>query len=144
MPDRAWLEEHPRGLVATALVGLWLAVGSTIAVAFSGRIYDWSVMTDELLYAKLATSIGDTLSPLPSVHGTSIGVYSQLYPLLIAPFFGAMSPPDAFHAAHWLNAFVMTSAVFPAFLLARQVVGRAWSFAVAALSILVPWMILTG
>jgi len=123
---------------------LWLGVSAVLALWFSGRIQDWAVMTDELLYAKLATSIADTLSPLPSVHGTAIGVYNQLYPLLLAPLYGTLSPPDAFRAAHVLNAFVMASAAFPAYLLARQVVGRAWSLAVAALSILVPWMILTG
>ena len=115
-----------------------------LAVGFAGRIRDWSVMTDELLYVKLATSIADTGSPLPSVHGLSIEVYSQLYPLLLAPLFGTLAPPDAFRAAHVLNAFVMASAAFPAYLLARQVVPRAWSFAVAALTVLVPWMILTG
>ncbi|MGH3111077.1 MAG: hypothetical protein ACRDQT_09190, partial [Gaiellaceae bacterium] len=123
---------------------LWLGVGAVLAVWFSGRIRDWSVMTDELLYAKLATSIAETGSPLPSVHGTSIGVYNQLYPLLLAPLYGTLSPPDAFRAAHVLNAFVIASAAFPAYLLARQVVGRVWSLAVAALSILVPWMILSG
>ena len=123
---------------------LWLGGGAVLAVSFSGRIRDWSVMTDELLYAKLATSIADTLSPLPTVHGAAIGVYSQLYPLLLAPLYGTLSAPDAFRAAHVVNAFVMASAAFPAFLLARQVVGRAWSLTAAALSILVPWMILTG
>jgi len=123
---------------------LWLGVSAVLAVWFSGRIQDWSVMTDELLYAKLATSIAETGSPLPSVHGTAIGVYNQLYPLLLAPLYGTLSPPDAFRAAHVLNAFVMASAAFPAYLLARQVVGRAWSLTVAALTIVVPWMILTG
>jgi hypothetical protein len=119
-------------------------VSVVLAVWFSGRIRDWSVMTDELLYAKLATSIAESGSPLPSVHGTSIAVYNQLYPLLLAPFYGTLSPPDAFRAAHVLNAFLMASAAFPAYLLARQVVGRTWSVGVAALSIVVPWMILTG
>jgi hypothetical protein len=141
---RAWATEHGRALSVLALAGLWLGAATAIAVLFSGRIRDWSVMTDELLYAKLATSIAETGSPLPSVHGTSIEVYSQLYPLLLAPLFGALTPPDAFRAAHVLNAFVMVSAAFPAYLLARQIVTRAWSLAVAALSIAVPWMILTG
>ena len=101
-------------------------------------------MTDELLYAKLATSIADTGSPLPQVHGTSIAVYNQLYPLLIAPLYGALSAPEAFRAAHVLNAFLMTSAVFPAYLLGRQVLSRPWAFAAAGLSVLVPWMVLTG
>ena len=102
-------------------------------------------MTDELLYAKLATSIADTGSPLPHVHGTSIAVYNQLYPLLLAPLYGALSPPEAFRAAHVLNAIVMASAVFPGVsarppgALARR--GRSRS---AGLSVLVPWMVLTG
>jgi hypothetical protein len=149
MPSRlgtlaAWADRQRPAVVVIALVVLWLAVGAALAVLFSGRIRDWSVMTDELLYTKLATSIAETLSPLPSVHGTSIEVYNQLYPLLLAPLYGWLAPPDAFRSAHVLNAFVMTSAAFPAYLLARQAVGRAWSFTVAALSIVVPWMILTG
>jgi hypothetical protein len=131
-------------LTGAALVALWLGVGAVLAIWFSGRIRDWSVMTDELLYAKLATSIAESGSPLPSVHGTSIAVYNQLYPLFLAPLYGTLDPPDAFRVAHVLNAFAMTSAVFPAYLLARQLVGRMWSLAVAALSILVPWMIVTG
>jgi len=127
-----------------ALAVLWLGAGTWLALWFSGRIRDWSVMTDELLYAKLATSIAETGSPLPRVHGTSIAVYNQLYPLLIAPLYGALTPPDAFRAAHVLNAFVMASAVVPAYLLARQVVGRTWSFGVALLAVLVPWMIIAG
>jgi hypothetical protein len=138
------VEAHGRALAVAALTGLWLGVSVTLAIWFSGRIRDWSVMTDELLYAKLATSIADTGSLRPSVHDTPIAVYNQLYPLLLAPFFGTLSPPDAFRAAHVLNAFLMTSAVFPAYLLARQLVGRSWSLAIAALTILVPWMIITG
>ena len=101
-------------------------------------------MTDELLYAKLATSIADTGSPLPQVHGSSIAVYNQLYPLLIAPLYGTLSPPDAFRAAHLLNAFLMVSAIFPVYLLGRQVLSRRWAFAASALSVLVPWMVLIG
>ena len=127
-----------------ALVLLWLGVSAAIAVWFSGRIQDWSVMTDELLYAKLATAIADTGSPLPQVHGSSIAVYNQLYPLLIAPLYGALSPPEAFRAAHVLNAFLMVSAVFPVYVLGRQVLSRPWAFSASVLSVLVPWMVLTG
>ena len=134
----------PPRVAAAALVLLWIGVSACLAIWFSGRIRDWSVMTDELLYAKLATSIADTGSPLPQVHGTSIAVYNQLYPLLIAPLYGALSPPGAFRAAHVLNAIVMASAVFPVYLLGRQVLPRAWSVAVAALAVLVSWMVLTG
>ncbi len=135
---------RPTVLAAAALVLLWLGVGGAIAIWFSGRIQDWSVMTDELLYAKLATSIADTGSPVPQVHGSSIAVYNQLYPLLIAPLYGALAPPEAFRAAHVLNAFSMVSAIFPAYLLGRQVLSRPWALAAAGLAVLVPWMVLTG
>jgi hypothetical protein len=138
------LKLRPPVVATAALLILWVGVGAGLAIWFSGRIREWSVMTDELLYAKLATSIADTGSPFPRVHGTSIAVYNQLYPLLIAPLYGALSPPDAFRAAHVLNALVMASTVFPVYLLARQVLPRAWAVAVAALAILVPWMVLTG
>jgi len=135
---------RPQLVATAALLVLWVGVSAWLAIWFSGRIRDWSVMTDELLYAKLATSIADTGSPLPRVHGTSIAVYNQLYPLLIAPLYGALAPPDAFRAAHVLNALVMASAVFPVYLLGRHALPRAWAVAVAGLSILVPWMVLTG
>ena len=135
---------RPQVVATAALVVLWVGVSAALAIWFSGRIRDWSVMTDELLYAKLATSIADTGSPLPRVHGTSIEVYNQLYPLLIAPLYGALSPPEAFRAVHVLNALVMVSAVFPVYLLGRQVLPRAWAVAVAGLAVLVPWMVLTG
>ncbi len=139
-----WARSHPSACAAAALVVLWIGVGASLAAWYSGRIQDWSVMTDELLYAKLATAIATSGSPFPEVHGTSIAVYNQLYPLLIAPLYGALTPPDAFRAAHVLNAFVMTSAVFPVYLLGRQVLPRVWALAVAGLSVVVPWMVLTG
>jgi len=139
-----WARSHPSAVIAAALVLLWSGVGAGLAIWYSGRIQDWSVMTDELLYAKLATAISTSGSPFPEVHGSSIAVYNQLYPLLIAPFYGALAPPEAFRAAHVLNAFVMTSAVFPVYLLGRQVLPRAWAFAAAGLSIVLPWMALTG
>ena len=71
-------------------------------------------MSDEMLYVKLGTAIADSWSPLPRLHGTSVGVINQLYPLLLAPFFGPLSVPAAFHDAHIFNAVLMASACIPA------------------------------
>jgi hypothetical protein len=132
-------------LAATIGVGLvWACASVVLALWYTGRIRDWSVMTDELQYAKLATSIGETGSPLPSLHGTAVSVSNQLYPLLIAPFYGALSTPSAFRAAHILNAIVMASAVIPAYMLGRQVLSRGWALAAAALSVCALWMVLAG
>jgi len=104
------------------------------------RVRDWVVMTDELQYAKLATHIGETLSPLPTLRGAHVGAYAQLYPALIAPFYGTMSAPDAFRWAHVLNGIVFASATIPVYLLARHVdLPRPWALACAALSVATLW-----
>ncbi len=152
MSPRATLSQRTRALMRTkplpaAAVGVlatWAGVAAWLAADFSGRIRDWSVMTDEMLYTKLAISVADSGSPLPRVHGVLVGVLNQLYPLLLAPFFAGFGVPDAFHAAHVFNAPLMASAAIPAYLLARLVVPRLWSLAVSVLSVTVPWMVLTG
>ena len=119
------------------------------AAAFAGyyavRATSWAVMTDELQIARLATSIADSLSPIPQIHGVYYGALSQLYPLLLAPFFGLLSAPDAVHAGHIFNALLLPSAGVPAFLLARSVSGsRLAGYAAAALTVFTPWLVLTS
>lgn len=113
---------------------------------FTGRVVDWFVMTDELLYERLAISAAHGHSLLPRVHGELIGNLNQLYPLLISPLFGDANVPASLHRAHVLNAFVISSAAVPVFLLARRVLrGRLWlPLAAAALSIAVPWVVLAS
>jgi hypothetical protein len=126
------------------VLAVWAGVSAWLAVDFSGRVQDWAVQTDEMLYTKLAVSIADTGSPVPHVHDQVVGVLNQLYPLLLAPFFAAFDFPTAFHAAHVFNAPLMASACIPAYLIARLVVARPAALAVALLSVTVPWMVLTG
>jgi len=81
---------------------------------------------------------------VPHVHDQVVAVLSQLYPLLLAPFFAVYDFPTAFHAAHVFNAPLMASACIPAYLIARLVVSRPAALAVALLSVTIPWMVLTG
>ena len=134
----------PRLVSSAGLALLWGASAALLAVGFSARIRDWAVMTDELQYVKLALSVAETHSPLPSIHGTSVSVANQLYPLVLAPVVGSFASTDAFRAAHVVNAVVMTSAVIPAYLLGRQLLPRGWSLGVAALCVITPWLVLTG
>jgi hypothetical protein len=127
-----------------AVVLVWLGLGYGLS-RITGRVVDWFVMTDELLYERLAISIAETGSPLPRIHGELIASLNQLYPLIIAPVYRNGLVPESLHDAHVLNAFVMTSASVPAFLLARSVVDRRWAaYAVAVLSVCVPWMTLSS
>jgi hypothetical protein len=116
-----------------------------LAGYYAVRATSWAVMTDELQVAKLATSIADTLSPVPYVHGVYYGALSQLYPLLIAPFFGTLSAPAAETAAHALNALLLASAAWPAYLLGRSVsASQRAGFAAAALTVFTPWLVLAS
>jgi hypothetical protein len=126
------------------LVALWFALAGGLAILTS-QVADWYVMTDELLYERLAISIANLGSPLPQIHGELIGNVNQLYPLLLAPFFHDRLVPPALLDAHVLNAFVMSSACIPTFLLARAVTEtRRLPYFVAALSVCIPWIPLSS
>ena len=123
---------------------LWLALAGGLAAATT-RVVDWFVMTDELLYERLAISIGRGGSPLPRVHGALISNINQLYPLLLAPIFSHGLVPSALRDAHALNAFLMSSAAVPAFLLSWRLTASRWlSYVVAGLTVCVPWIVLSS
>jgi hypothetical protein len=101
-------------------------------------------MTDELQTTKLATSIAETGSPIPHIHGRYYAALSQLYPLLIAPFYWLLTAPAAATAVHVLNGFLLASAAWPAYLLARSVTGsRAAATVAALLTAFTPWLVLS-
>src|SRR4051812_9341126 len=98
-------------------------------------------MTNELLYERRAISVARDLSPLPRLHGEHIPSFDQLYPLLVAPLFGHGAVASDLHGAHVLNAWIMTSACIPAFLLARRVLPLWAAYVAAVATVLVPWML---
>jgi hypothetical protein len=111
---------------------------------YTSRVITWAVMTDELQTTKLATSIAETGSLIPRIHGTYYAALSQLYPLLIAPFYGLLTAPAAATAAHVLNPFLLASAAWPAYLLARSLTGSRVAASVAALlTAFTPWLVLS-
>jgi hypothetical protein len=126
---------------AAMLLGLWMLAALGLS-QLTGRITDWYVMTDELVYERLAISTARTGSPVPRIHGTFIRSLDQLYPWLIAPLFRHGYVPRDLHMAHIVGAWLMTSALIPAFLLARRVAEQLWvAYACALLSICIPWLI---
>jgi hypothetical protein len=129
---------------ALGVGAVFAGAASWLALDYSARIRDWGVMTDELQYVRLALSAAERHSPLPVIHGQLVGSLNQLYPLLIAPLYGTLDAPTAFRAAHILNAPLMASAAVPAYLLAREVVDRLAALAVALLSVVLVWMVLSG
>jgi hypothetical protein len=123
---------------------LWLGSGFALSL-ITRRIADWFVMTDELLYERLALSIVRTHSVVPHVHTEVVANINQLYPLVLASVFRHGEVLHGFHEAHVLNAFVMTSAAIPAYLLARRVTANWWlPYVVAITSVAVPWLALSS
>jgi len=131
-------------LLELPVVAIWIGAAVGVA-AVTAHVFDWFVMTDELLYERLAISVVHMHSPLPHIHGQLIPNVSQLYPLLLATVYRHGLVPSSLHAAHHLNAYVMTSAAVPAFLLARAVTHRRLAaYLVALLTVCVPWIVLSS
>ncbi len=135
------LTERVRDGVLAVL--LWI-IAATFLSELTTRSLDWFAKDDELRYERLAISITRTHSLVPRIHGVNIGSYSQLYPLLIAPFFRHGLVPQNVHAVHLANAWIMSSACIPAFFLARRVTGRMWAACLTAgLTVVMPWIVLS-
>ncbi|MFL5926648.1 MAG: hypothetical protein ACJ77E_06915 [Gaiellaceae bacterium] len=125
-------------------LAIWL-VCAAILGTITGRVADWFVMTDELLYERLALAVDHLHSPIPHVHGVVVGSINQLYPLLLAAVFASRSVDQGLHFAHVLNALVMVSAAFPAYLLALRITRSVWASVLAALlTVSVPWVVLSS
>ena len=126
---------------ALPILAVWAALAACLS-ALTTRVDDWYVMTDELLYERLAVSIAQGLSPLPRIHGELVPSFGQLYPLLVSPVFRHGSIPSDLNHAHLLNAWIMSSACIPASYLARRVTERSWAaYVTAVLSVGIPWML---
>ena len=122
------------------LAGIVAGASALLAVGTS-RVHEWAVMTDELLYAKLARHVAESGSPVPTLHGEHVGFLGVVYPILLAPFYGSLDAVDAFEAAHVVNAVLFASAAIPAYLLGRRVAPAACALAVAVLSVAIPWSV---
>jgi hypothetical protein len=120
---------------------LWFVL-ATILATIAGRVADWNDMTDELVWERLAISIWQYHSLLPRLHGEVIRNLAQLYPALISPIFAGGRVPSDLENAHILDAWVMSSAAIPAFLLARRVTGKRWpAYLLAVVSVAMPWIV---
>jgi hypothetical protein len=101
----------------------------------------WTNIADAAWYASSANSFYDSFQLL--IGGRFNSFSPPLYSVSISPayFFGDME--DTFIAIKLINSFVMSSAMFPIFLLARRFMPFAWSFTVALLSAMIGPMFYT-
>jgi hypothetical protein len=101
-----------------------------------------TVFNDELLYAKLSQSIaaGEGLA----IRGEGFFFPAPLAPLVQAPAWLLGSMTDAYAAAKFLNALVMSSAAFPAYWLARRIVRPSFALLTAVAAVATPAFVYHG
>jgi len=136
--------------VGRRLSNPWVVVPAIVLIAFAVtvnyvlKLSEYFVMPDELAYVKQGLAIWDKGFFLTS-GDYGYNSMSQLLPLVQAPVWGLGSPSSAFDAGHVVNALIMTSTAIPVYLLSRRVLAdRGVAYAVAALSVFVPWIALSG
>jgi glycosyltransferase involved in cell wall biosynthesis len=129
LPTWMWL-----GALYLASVAVQLALGLRLPSPW--------IMVDELVYSDMARSFAATGHFL--IRGTH-GNYGFVYPLLISPSYRIFdSMQDVYTWARTIDALLMASAVFPAYLLARRVVRRPAALGAAALAVAIPSMAYVG
>ena len=122
---RPWVS---RLLAAVPILSIYLWLCVLYGWEAWGHVTPW-LNSDELETAQLSRALAETGETarrgVPySTHG--------LYPYVLAPVWWIQDVGQAYGVAKFLNVLLMTSAVFPAYGLARMVVSKPWALFAAA------------
>ena len=131
--ERTFLD---RALAAIPLVGLGLLVLSFYGIEAWTRKTPW-LFTDEVEWTQISRAIAST------GHAARRGepvFFKSFYAYLIAPFWWIHSTHAAYTAIKFLNAFVMSLAAIPTYLLARMLVSKRAALVAGLLAIAIPGM----
>jgi hypothetical protein len=120
LAERSWADRLTNA-VPVVVAYLWLCV--LYGWQTRGHVTPW-LFTDELKYTQIARSIAETGQAAERHHSVA---FDTLYTYFIAPFWRIDNVHDAYSAIKYFNVIVMTSAIFPTYLLARMVVSRPWA-----------------
>lgn len=133
---RAWIGRH--GFELWLLTGFWALLVVLMFWLATGHQSPRRFQDEFLFYGVAkAFAAGDGIT----WRGQAIGLYSWLYPVLLAPaFWFSSSVAGAYTGIHLLDSMMMCAAVFPAFLMARMYMGRLQAFVVALIVVSVPAM----
>ena len=124
------------------VVGAIFAACAALALFYTTKISDFQ--PDDLVYSRLAIALSHGLGPLLHPTTEGFGRFNQLYMLSLAPVYRAFANPTAFEIAHVWSAVLMTSAVIPGYLLARNIAASRPAAYLAALLVGVcPWVTLS-
>jgi hypothetical protein len=120
--------------VLVPIVGAYLLL-ATIYAWQAWRRETPTIFTDELETTQISRAISETGHA--ARRGEAYG-FSSLVPWLTAPFWWLHPVASAYESIKTVQAFVMATAIFPAYLLARRVVSPGWSYFAAVAAIAAP------
>ena len=131
------------GVTVSRVDRLYRAIPLTTAFLWLCVLYGWEtrghvtpwLFTDELKFAQISRSIAETGHAAQRDHPSS---FDTLYTYLIAPFWRVGDVGDGYAAIKYAGVVIMTSAIFPAYFLARMVVSRPWALFAAAAAVATP------
>lgn len=129
-----------RLLAAYPLVAAYLALLVLYAWQTTRIPSPW-IFTDELNWSLLSRAIAHTGHPELREHAAPA---RSLYAYFLAPAWWAGATGPGYAAAKYLNAVVMTAALFPAYGLGRLFLPRPHSFVAAVAAAAIPSLALTG
>jgi hypothetical protein len=140
--ERPPARQLPRWLahVRWPLIGT-VVVSAAVTIWFVLQCVQYFIQPDELEYLQQSRQIWSEFHPLvPS--DAYFNSWSQLQPVLLSPVWGLFHDTNTAHKVMGVvNALLMVSTAFPAYLLAKRVIGdHRWAYLVAFLSVFVPWM----
>ena len=132
-----------RRLGSTSLIlASAVVVSFALRIALTWRIHGPWIFPDELGYQQVAANIARGHLAL---YGKTGLTYSPLYPLTLAPLYGAgLSASHAYDGIKIVNAALMSLALVPVYGIARFLLSRSPSFLVVGLAAIAPLMYFTS
>lgn len=129
-----------REALPVAAIVLVTAVAASL---FALQLSEFTIMPDELGYVKQAVELSHADVPTPGSFW--FNSWALLHSLILAPLYRVFSTTTAFDVGHVIGALLMASTAIPAYLLARRVLAwRPGALFVAALTVAVPWIAMSG
>ncbi|MFN2467950.1 MAG: hypothetical protein ABR521_07480 [Gaiellaceae bacterium] len=132
--------ERVRAHPGLALAGL-VATAAAARAGIATQVETPWFLVDELIHSELAKSLA--AGGGFDVRGEHVAV-SYVYPALIAPAWWAGSIATTYVLAKAIGALIMSLAAVPVYLWGRRFVSPLAALGAAALTLCLPWFVLTG
>lgn len=143
VPAEATTRSRFPSLRAGLIVLAFFLLSGFVRSQLAANVRSFRFINDEMLYWNMAHSLWQQGRLL--YHGVPITFVNLLYPLFLAPLTAIGDVAEAFAASKILGSLLISSAVFPAYLIGRRLLkGRFWPLCLALISLLVPEMIFSA